>query len=139
MSSLGELLTAGVATLALVTGVGGGVWWLVKPRIASQLQRLVDGVEQLQPAVQQLDQQHPDSTAQHAAQAARAVGELATLRGQVQELLEAHQATAELRLPERLQLVELQLENTDRRLAGVEQAVIAQLGSDLAAERRARR
>lgn len=139
MSTAGELLAALVAGMTLTTGVGAGVWWLIKPRVVGQLQRLVDGVEQLQPAVEQLQPDRAGSAAHNAATAAKALGQVSELRDQVAELLAHHEATSELRLPERLQLVELQLENTDRRLSGVEQAVIAQLGSELAEARRERR
>jgi hypothetical protein len=139
VSSVGELLAAGVAGMALLSGLAGGFWWLVKPRVVGQLQRLVEGVEQLQPAVEQLQPDRAGTTAHNAATAARALGQVAELRDQVAELLAHHEATNELRIPERLQLVELQLENTDRRLSGVEQAVIAQLGSELAEARRERR
>jgi hypothetical protein len=139
VSNLGELLAAGVAVVTLVSAIGAGVWWLVWPRIEEKLQAVVHGVEQLQPAVEQLQPDRAGSAAHNAATAARALGQVAELRDQVAELLAHHEATNELRIPERLQLVELQLENTDRRLSGVEQAVIAQLGSELAEARRERR
>ena len=138
MSNLGELLTAGVAVVSLVSAIAAGIWWLVWPRVEDKLQQVVRGVEQLQPAVEQLQPDREGSAAHNAATAAKALGQVAELRGQVAELLQHHEAEQELRIPERLQLVELQLENTDRRLSGVEQAMIAQLGSELADARRER-
>lgn len=138
MDHAGEVLGVVGLAMSLLGAVAGGLWWLVWPRIEDKLQQVVAGVEQLQPAVEQLQPDKDGSTASNAALAARALSEFGTLRIQVGELLEAHRADQELRLPERMQLVELQIENHERRLGGVEQAMIARLGSELADARRER-
>lgn len=139
MSTLGELLGVAAVAVTLVSTLAAGIWWLVWPRIEDKLQAVVRGVEQLQPAVDELQPERDGSTASNAALAARALSEFGTLRVQVSELLDAQRADQELRMPERLQLVELQIENHERRLGGVEQAMIARLGSELADARRERR
>lgn len=131
-----ELLQAVATSVSSVAIVAGGAWWLLGPRVTGWVREVTDRTSEAARAAQeQLQPDRPGSTAAHAATAARAVQELPQLRTAVEQLL-AHQASVdELRIPERLQLVELQLENTDRRLGSVEQALIAQLGADLARER----
>lgn len=131
-----ELLQNIATSVTSVAVVAGGAWWLLGPRVTGWVREVTARTsEAAQAAHEQLQPDRPGSTAAHAATAARAAQELPQLRDAVQQLLAAQADVDELRLPERLQLVELQLDNTDRRLGSVEQALIAQLGNDLARER----
>lgn len=140
MVSAGAGTSQAVELLQLVgvgTGVAGslaaGLWGLVWPRIEDKLQELAGGMREV---TTQLQADVDGTTGAHAATAARAAAQLPELRRIVEHLAGRQAELEELRLPERLQLVELQTENHERRLGSVEQALITSLGSELAAARR---
>lgn len=124
----GELSALVVTAGAVVAGLGtvlAAIWWLVGPRITAELRELAAGAHTAQ---QQLDPDRKGSTAHHASSAAEATSQLPGLIAAVRHLQRQAEEYDQLRVAERLQLVEVMTENTDRRVAAVEQALIADLG-----------
>lgn len=129
MGELSQLVVTAGAVVAGLSAVLAAVWWLVGPRVAAELRELVHGA---QTATEQLDPTNVGSTAHHASSAADAARQLPPLVAAVRDLQRQANEYDQLRVAERLQLVEVMAENNSRRIGAVEQAVIV----DLAQHRR---
>lgn len=111
-----DLAEIAAAAVSITGAVGGGVWWLVWPRLRSQLEEVVRSVGRVEEATAG---DRPDTLSRHARVAAGAASDVRELRGDVTSLTE------------KLTEYEEWQSTTDRRLGKLEEAIMALLSRDL--------
>jgi hypothetical protein len=128
LSDVAGFLKELAAILGALAVVFGALWWLVGPRVAAGLRELVRGAAAAQ---EQLDPDATGSTASHAREAAIALQELPALRAAVRELQDADERRSHLRMPERLDAVELLAADNSERIGGLERLIVRSLSDRL--------
>lgn len=123
--SLGELVGVCVGAVTLVTAIGGGVAWLVWPRIADKIEGIARSVRAVEQATTNDD---PDTISRHAKVAARAAAEIPELRAELHELADRFRAVDEWRNE-----IERRVGHLEGHLESIEQAMITLLAKELRA------
>lgn len=129
VAAIVEQIAALAGALVLL---GGIAWrWVLGPKV----RELIDLQAQSAGHVRQALVDAPGTLKSDARIAAAAARELPQLRAEVKEVLERVGKLDQERLPERVQLIELETDNHGRRIGSLEQSVIAWLGGQLGVER----
>lgn len=125
-SAVRDVLETAAAIVGALGVLLGALWVVIGPRVRAFVVEASTAAQNANRAALELRTDTPGSTASNAAVAAVQTGRLSR---DVAELLARQAALDELRIAERLDLVEVLAEHNSRRVGSVEQALVSWLGS----------